>query len=80
MMYRVDYLSNVAKQGYRTSETLEKVIIATSNNATMSRCMPWELGYLDGEKGKAAIFPVLERVETRFNRDGYLEVYPVCWR
>jgi hypothetical protein len=38
--------------------------------------MPWELGYFDGlKKGRVAILPVSESVETGFKGQEYLGLY-----
>lgn len=52
------------------------MVYATSRNASMSRWMPWELGYFDGNKGplKVAICPI-ETGDGTFQGEEYLGVY-----
>ena len=38
--------------------------------------MPWELGFKDGQSGKAAILPVLDYLDTSFEGNEYLGIYP----
>ncbi len=46
-------------------------------NITNSKCCPWELGYMDGNKnGRCAILPILERDTSEFNGQEYLGIYP----
>lgn len=54
------------------------LFFATSEVSPSSKWMPWELGYFDGKKEKAAILPVLEVARTTENYQGqeYLGLYP----
>lgn len=63
--WREDTQLNRDKVTKETAEIVRSRIIqskslffATTDGALDSRWMPWELGYMDGKKGKAAIFPV----------------------
>jgi hypothetical protein len=38
----------------------KSLFFATTESAKDSRWMPWELGYMDGKKGKSAILPVAQ--------------------
>lgn len=51
---------------------------ATSENARVSKWMPWELGYFDGLKDKVAIFPVQEdeNITDVYDGPAYLGLYP----
>lgn len=51
---------------------------ATSANASNSKWMPWELGYMDGLRSKSAILPVLQSPTTTSDYRGqeYLGIYP----
>jgi hypothetical protein len=54
------------------------LFFATTPNAPTSKWMPWELGYMDGNKGKSAILPVSDEVRSSDSYIGqeYLGVYP----
>ena len=53
------------------------LMFATSANSSSSVWMPWELGYFDGSKGRAAVLPVLESGTTNtFRGREYLGLYP----
>jgi hypothetical protein len=57
------------------------LLYATSRNASQSRWMPWELGYMDGKKDRAAIIPLFESESTSsyyYKGQEYLDVYPYC--
>lgn len=59
----------------KNSKTL---LLAISTNATMSKWIPWELGYVDGNTNKCAIIPV-SRESTppkTFKGSEYLILYP----
>ena len=51
---------------------------ATSDNATNSKWMPWELGFKDGHNQKAAIMPLLNTniSSNSYKGQEYLGVYP----
>lgn len=49
--------------------------IATKN-ITNSKWCPWELGYGDGKKGRAAILPILEEENNEYKGQEYLGIYP----
>lgn len=59
----------------KMSKTL---LLAVSANADMSKWMPWELGYVDGNTNKCAIVPVSTDGINRsdFTRVEYLTLYP----
>lgn len=69
-----------------TSTTAEKLrtrmkaskclFYATTENASNSKWMPWELGYKDGQNTRAAILPIKESIPTSFNGQEYLGIYP----
>jgi len=52
--------------------------LAVSTNATISKWMPWELGYIDGDTNRCAIIPVSrERILPKsFKGTEYLQLYP----
>ena len=49
--------------------------IATSNIVNSKWC-PWELGYADGKKNRAAILPITEDTVYEYNGLEYLGIYP----
>jgi hypothetical protein len=55
----------------------KSLFFATTDAAKNSRWMPWELGYMDGKKGKSAILPVTQDSSTDdYKGQEYLGVYP----
>jgi hypothetical protein len=63
----------------KSSKTL---LLAISENAALSKWMPWELGYVDGNTSKCAIIPVsVNNIHSyTFNRTEYLLLYPFVKR
>ena len=58
--------------------TCKSLFFAVTESSASSRWMPWELGYFDGAKHRAAILPIV-RTPTRQERYGgqeYLGLYP----
>ena len=49
---------------------------ATTDNASNSRWMPWELGYKDGQSNRSAILPIQSTVQRSFKGQEYLGIYP----
>jgi hypothetical protein len=68
-----------------TAETLRhrmkqssKLLYLATDNASSSKWMPWELGYFDGLKsGNVAILPLVDSVDSSFQGQEYLGLYPV---
>lgn len=55
----------------------KSLIYATSENASTSKWMPWELGFMDGgTNGKCAILPITDYESSNFNGQEFLSVYP----
>ncbi len=56
----------------------KSLFFATTDSAKDSKWMPWELGYMDGQKSKAAILPVSpsETSSDRYRGQEYLGIYP----
>jgi hypothetical protein len=54
----------------------KSLLLAVSTNAALSKWMPWELGYVDGNTGRCAIIPVAQSPSNTFNRAEYLLLYP----
>lgn len=73
-----------------TSETTEVLrqrmsmskclFFATTVSSSSSKWMPWELGYMDGRTGKAAILPVVQQATSAYAGQEYLGVYPYVQR
>lgn len=49
---------------------------STTEHATESKWMPWELGYKDAHNTRAAIFPITKSSTTEFRGQEYLGIYP----
>ena len=56
----------------------KSLLLAISTNAEMSKWMPWELGFVDGNTNRCAIIPVSKDNLNlySFNRVEYLKLYP----
>lgn len=55
-----------------------RLVYATSQNASNSKWMPWELGYFDGFKpDNVFILPLLEHEFSQFHGQEYLSLYPL---
>lgn len=67
--------SNTLRNRMKESKSL---FYMTSENASNSKWMPWELGFMDGHKEKAAILPILDSQRQNWNYQGqeYLGIYP----
>jgi len=55
-----------------------KLLLAMSTNVSLSKWIPWELGFIDGNTSNCALFPVSpgSTVATVFHRSEYLLLYP----
>jgi hypothetical protein len=67
--------ASLVRMRMKSSKTL---LLAISTNATISKWIPWELGYVDGHTNKCAIIPVSnERNPPKsFKGTEYLLLYP----
>ena len=67
--------SELLRSRMRASKTL---LLAISHNASVSKWMPWELGYVDGKTGFCAIAPISKDNQYRSSYRGveYLSLYP----
>lgn len=54
----------------------KSLFFATTANSSASKWMPWELGFMDGHNGKAAILPVAQQATRAYSGQEYLGVYP----
>lgn len=54
------------------------LLLAISHNASVSKWMPWELGYVDGKTGFCAVSPISKDNADRSSYQGaeYLSLYP----
>ena len=73
--------SSVTKQ---TADKIHKrlmnsrsLIFAASKYASLSKWMTWELGVVDGNTSKCMLLPVAQDYETVFNKQEYLNLYPI---
>ena len=55
-----------------------KLLLAMSTNVSLSKWIPWELGFVDGNTNNCALFPVAPGSTTPavFHRSEYLLLYP----
>lgn len=83
--WRQDSQLNRDKVTKGTAETVrgrinqsKSLFFATTEGAKDSRWMPWELGYMDGRKGKSAILPVGQDDDAGdvYKGQEYLGIYP----
>ncbi len=67
--------ATLVRNRMKNSKTL---LLAISTNATLSKWIPWELGYVDGNTNKCAIIPVSKDVTPpkSFKGTEYLVLYP----
>lgn len=49
---------------------------ATTDNSSSSKWMPWECGFVDGKKDKAAILPIVDVHTEEYIGQEYLSLYP----
>ena len=75
--------SNVTKQSAELirnrMKSSKSLLLAISANATTSKWMPWELGFLDGNTSKCAIIPVFDssyNLPESYSGYEYLKLYP----
>lgn len=74
--------SNVTKESAslvrKRMKCSKSLLLAISVNASMSKWIPWELGYVDGNTNRCAIIPVSkERIPPKsFEGKEYLSLYP----
>lgn len=55
----------------------QSLLYASTDAATQSKWMPWELGYFDGKKpGRIGIVPILQQAGELFQGQEYLGLYP----
>lgn len=74
--------NNVTKESAELVRSRMKIsaslLLAMSANASMSKWIPWELGFIDGHTNQCAIFPVSKdkAAPLTFKRSEYLLLYP----
>ncbi|CDT01022.1 putative toll-Interleukin receptor [Sphingobacterium sp. PM2-P1-29] len=56
----------------------KSLVIAVSENSSINKWIPWELGYADGHCGKCCILPMMEEQHSKkdFHGSEYLKLYP----
>lgn len=69
--------AEVIRKRLRSSKSL---LMAFSANASLSKWMPWELGYVDGHTQQCAIVPIAETSQRSYDRSEYLLLYPVVMK
>lgn len=67
--------ASLVRERMKSSKTL---LLAVSTNAALSKWIPWELGYVDGNTNKCAIIPVSKEPNPpkSFKGTEYLSLYP----
>ncbi len=72
--------SNVTKESAKRirdrMKSCRALLLAISVNAAISKWMPWELGFIDGDKGLCAIIPISDSKEYTYKGYEYLKLYP----
>ncbi len=75
--------ANVTKQSaeliHNRMKSSKSLLLAISANATTSKWMPWELGFIDGNTAKCAIIPVFDysyNLPESYSGYEYLKLYP----
>lgn len=58
----------------------KSLFYSTTENASESKWMPWELGFKDGHNRKVAILPIAKNDTDSFSGQEYLGVYPYVTR
>jgi hypothetical protein len=83
--WREDSQLNRATVNRETANTLKDRMSSSSalffvptDHAIESKWMPWELGFMDGKNGKAAVFPITQADTDSSDYRGqeYLGIYP----
>lgn len=69
--------AELIRKRLRSSKTL---LLAFSTNATLSKWVPWELGYVDGRTQNCALVPVADTETESYRRVEYLRLYPILER
>jgi hypothetical protein len=67
--------AELIRERMRSSRTL---VLAMSSNVSLSKWIPWELGYVDGKTNNCALLPIAPGSSTVhvFHRREYLLLYP----
>ena len=52
------------------------LFFSTTQHASESKWMPWELGFKDGNNGRAAILPISAQATDAYQGQQYLGIYP----
>lgn len=72
-----DAVTSVTAEILRTRMRNSKALLYLySRHSTISRWMPWELGFFDGLNGRVGIIPVTRNQESEFRGEEYLSLYP----
>jgi hypothetical protein len=51
------------------------MVYVVTHNASVSKWMPWELGFFDGVRGKVLVYPVDEAAEAVARQQDYLKLF-----
>lgn len=83
--WREDSRLDRATVNRETANTLKRrmsnssaLFFVPTDHAIESKWMPWELGFMDGKNGKAAVFPVtqVDSGSSDYRGQEYLGIYP----
>lgn len=79
---RKNVTEETAKKIRNRMKSSRSLVFAISENAEMSKWMPWELGFMDGHTGQCVILPVSKSAVApkTFKRTEYLLLYPYMKR
>ena len=76
---RSHFTKQTAEKIRRRLRNSRSLIYAASLGASLSKWMTWELGMVDGNTSKCMLLPVAEGYEEVYNKQEYLELYPVIY-
>jgi hypothetical protein len=54
----------------------KSLVYANTQGSTTSKWMPWELGFKDGNNGRATLLPIAQVSALSFSGQEYLTIYP----
>ncbi len=65
--------ANILRQQMKKCKCL---FFATTESSSNSKWMPWELGFMDGLKARAAVLPIKDASTKNYAGQEYLGIYP----
>lgn len=74
---RADVSRETARRLKEYMDNCTSLVYVSTENTSLSRWCPWELGYVDGKKNKVAILPILKEIQgNEYEGEEYLGIYP----